>query len=222
MALMVACDLNKAGTREILAVEPIFDKSEDSWRAFLWKLKSRGMKRTAFCVSDAHAGIQAAVRKKWLGASWQRCKVHFMRNILANVPQRKRPLRGTYKTDLAPGKRTAQRLAKALIEEYEKRFPEAIGCLEEGLKDSLSFYDFPEIGKKRFSSTNEQERMNMETRRRSRVIGVFPSVESYVRLTICYLIEYSEDWGIERSYVREEKLTGALDRLHELTAQAAD
>ena len=81
VAVMIACGVNPAGSREILAVEPMFDESEDSWRVFFRKLKARGMKRTALCVSDAHAGIQAAVRKEWLGASWQRCKVHFMRNI---------------------------------------------------------------------------------------------------------------------------------------------
>lgn len=123
---------------------------------------------------------------------------------------------------LEPDKKSARRAAAALIDDYEKRFPEAIYCLEEGLDDSLSFYDFAEIDKKRISSANGQERLNMGIRRRSRVIGVFPSVESYVRLTICYLIEYSEDWGTERSYVLEDKLSGALDRLHELTAQAAN
>jgi transposase-like protein len=81
VAVMIACGVNPAGSREILAVEPMFDESEDSWRLFFRKLKARGMKRTALCVSDAHAGLQAAVRKEWLGASWQRCKVHFMRNI---------------------------------------------------------------------------------------------------------------------------------------------
>lgn len=224
VAVMVACGLNKAGTREILAVEPMFDESEDSWRVFFRKLKSRGMKRTALCVSDAHAGIQAAVRKEWLGASWKRCKVHFMRNILAKVPHKEKGRFAAHLKQiwLAPDKRSAQRSARAFIEEYEKRFPEAVRCLEEGLEDSLSFYDFPEIDNKRISSTNGQERVNMEIRRRSRVVGVFPSVESYVRLTICYLVEYSEDWGTERSYVREDKLNGALDRLHELTAQAAN
>ena len=87
---MIACGVNPAGSREILAVEPMFDESEDSWRLFFRKLKARGMKRTALVVSNAHAGIQAAVRKEWLGASWQRCKVHFMRNILANVPHREK------------------------------------------------------------------------------------------------------------------------------------
>ena len=91
-----------------------------------------------------------------------------------------------------------------------------------GLEDSLSFYDFPEVDKKRISSTNGQERLNMEIRRRSRVVGVFPSVECYVRLTICYLFEYSEDWGSKRNYIREDKVLGSLDRLHELMSQAAN
>jgi transposase-like protein len=83
LALMIAHGVNSNGTGEILAVEPMFDESEDSWRAFFRKLKKRGLRRVNLCISDAHAGIQAAVNKELLGASWQRCKVHFMRNILA-------------------------------------------------------------------------------------------------------------------------------------------
>ncbi|MBE3143981.1 MAG: IS256 family transposase [Planctomycetes bacterium] len=224
VAVMIACGVNQAGSREILAVEPMFDESEDSWRLFFRKLKARGMKRTALCVSDAHAGLQAAVRKEWLGASWQRCKVHFMRNILAKVPHREKARFAAHLKQiwLEPDKKSAKRAAAALIDDYGKRFPEAARCLEEGLEDSLSFYDFPEVDKKRISSTNGQERLNMEIRRRSRVVGVFPSVASYLRLTICYLIEYSEDWENERSYIREDKVLGSLDRLHELMAQAAN
>jgi transposase-like protein len=147
VAVMIACGVNQAGIREILAVEPMFDESEDSWRLFFRKLKGRGMKRTALCVSDAHAGIQAAVRKEWLGSSWQRCKVHFMRNILAKVPHREKGRFAAHLKQiwLEPDKKSARRAAAALIEDYEKRFPEAIRCLEEGLEDSLSFYDFPEV-----------------------------------------------------------------------------
>jgi len=224
VAVMIACGVNPAGSREILAVEPMFDESEDSWRAFFRKLKANGMKRTALCISDAHAGIQAAVRKEWLGASWQRCKVHFMRNVLAKVPHREKGRFAAHLKQiwLEPDKKSARRAAAALIDDYGKRFPEAVRCLEEGLDDSLSFYDFPEVDKKRISSTNGQERLNMEIRRRSRVVGVFPSVESYLRLTICYLIEYSEDWETERSYIREDKALGSLDKLHELMAQEAN
>ena len=147
-----------------------------------------------------------------------------MRNILAKVPHREKARFAAHLKQiwLEPDKKSARRAANTLIDDYGKRFPEAIRCLEEGLEDSLAFYDFPEVDKKRISSTNGQERLNMEIRRRSRVVGDFPSIESYVRLTICYLIEYAEDWANERSYIREHKVLGSLDRLHELTAQAAN
>jgi putative transposase len=225
LALMIAHGVNKAGEREILAIEPMFDETEDSWRAFFRKLKGRGIKRLSLCISDAHAGIQAAVRKEWLGTSWQRCKVHFMRNILAKVPHKEKArfAERLKQIWMQPDKRNAKRMAALVCEEYEKRFPEAIHCLEEGLEDSLQFYHFPEIDKKRISSTNVVERIIREIRRRSRVIGVFPTVDSYVRLVTCYLVEYSEDWGSDRSYIKQEKILAALEHGREpLAAQSAN
>jgi putative transposase len=225
LALMIAHGVNKAGEREILAIEPMFDETEDSWRAFFRKLKGRGLKRLSLCISDAHAGIQAAVRKEWLGTSWQRCKVHFMRNILAKVPHKEKArfAERLKQIWMQPDKRNAKRMAALVCEEYEKRFPEAIHCLEEGLEDSLQFYHFPEIDKKRISSTNVVERIIREIRRRSRVIGVFPTVDSYVRLVTCYLVEYSEDWSSDRSYIKQEKILAALEHGREpLAAQSAN
>ena len=123
LALMIAHAVNKAGERQILAIEPMFDETEDSWRAFFRKLKSRGLKRLSLCISDAHAGIQAAVRKEWLGASWQRCKVHFMRNILAKVSHKEKArfAERLKQIWLQPDKRSAKRMAALLAEEYEKR-----------------------------------------------------------------------------------------------------
>jgi transposase-like protein len=153
---MIAYGVNKAGEREILAIEPMFDETEKSWRAFFRKLKGRGLKRLSLCISDAHAGIQAAVRKEWLGTSWQRYKVHFMWNILAKVPHREKArfAERLKQIWMQPDKRSAKRMAALVSEEYEKRFPEAIRCLEEGLEGSLQFYHFPEVDKKRISSTN--------------------------------------------------------------------
>jgi putative transposase len=225
LALMIAHAVNKEGERQILAIEPMFDETEDSWRAFFRKLKSRGMKRLSLCISDAHAGIQAAVRKEWLGTSWQRCKVHFMRNILAKVPHKEKArfAERLKQIWMQPDKRSAKRMTALLTEEYEKRFPEAILCLEEGLEDSLQFYHFPEIDKKRIASTNVVERIVREIRRRSRVIGVFPTVDSYVRLVTCYLVEYSEDWSSDRSYIKQEKILAALEHGRELSvAQSAN
>jgi len=108
-------------------------------------------------------------------------------------------------------------MASLLGEEYEKRFSEAIHCLEEGLEDSLQYYHFPEIDKKRISSTNVVELIIREIRRRSRVIGMFPTVDSYVLVT-CYPVEYSEDWGSDRSYIKQEKILAALERGQEILA----
>jgi transposase-like protein len=225
LALMIAHGVSSSGSREILAIEPMFDESEDSWREFFRKLKKRGMKRVCLCVSDAHAGIQAAVRKELLGASWQRCKVRFMRNILAKVPQKEKRRFAAHLKQiwLQPDRKSARRAANQLAQEYGDRFVDAIRCLEEGLEDSLQFYSFPEIDAKKISSTNMSERTVREVRRRSRVIGVFPSVESWVRLETCYLMEYSEDWRSDRSYIKREKVQEVVERNRAfLTAQAAN
>jgi len=224
LALMIAHGVNSAGAREILAVEPMFDESEDSWRAFFQKLKKRGLRRVSLCISDAHAGIQAAVKKELLGASWQRCKVHLMRNILAKVPHKEKRRFAAHLKQiwLQPDKKSARRAAAQLAQEYGDRFPDAIGCLEEGLEDSLQFYSFPEIDPKKISSTNMSERTIREVRRRSRVIGIFPTIESWVRLETCYLMEYSEDWPTDRSYIKREKIQEALEHNRAfLAAQAA-
>jgi len=213
MALMIAYGINREGKRDILAVEPMYEESEETWSEFFRKLKHRGVRKICLCISDAHLGIQKALKKEWIGSSWQRCKVHFMRNIMARIPhkEKKRFAERLKQIWLQPDKQSALSMASLLIKDYEKRFPEAIQCLENGLEDSLQFYEFPEIDKRRISSTNVVERIIREIRRRSRVIGVFPNQESYVRLITSYLIEYSEDWINERSYIKQEKLILALD-----------
>jgi len=184
VAVMIAYGVDREGQREVLAVEPMWEESEDSWREFMRKLKKRGLRRVCMVISDAHQGLQAAVRKEWIGASWQRCKVHFMRNILARVSSKdKARLAEKLKHIwLQPDRESAKKLAGVIIEEYERKYPEAMRCLEEGLEESLQFYNFPEVDKRRLSSTNGLERINREIRRRSRVVGVFPSVNSYLRL----------------------------------------
>jgi len=141
-----------------------------------------------------------------------------MRNIMAHIPykEKKRFAERFKQIWLQPDKESTLYMASLQIKDYEKRFPEAIRCLENGLEDSLQFYEFPEIDKRRISSTNVVERIMREIQRRSRVIGVFPNQESYVRLITSYLIEHSEDWINERSYIKEEKLILALNGYKEL------
>ena len=220
---MLAYGINSEGKRDILAIEPMYDETEDSWREFFRKLKGRGVNRIRLCVSDAHQGIQNALKKEWKGSSWQQCKVHFMRNILAKISHKEkvRFAERLKQIWLQPDKQSVLSIALHLIQDYENRFPDAIKCLEDELEDSLQFYEFPEIDKRKISSTNVVERIIREIRRRSRIIGVFPNQESYVRLITWYLIEYSEDWINERSYIKQEKLVITLDEQEDLSAAQA-
>lgn len=203
MAVQVACGVNMQGKREVLAVEPMLDESKESYAQLFQSLKQRGMKTPSLVVSDANKGLIAAIRECFPGASWQRCKVHFMRNILAHVPQKEKDVFAAEMKEiwLAPSAELARHRAGQLSERYEKRFPKAIEILEEGLEDSLAFYAFPELDARRISSTNMLERLNKEIRRRTNVVGIFPNSDSYLRLVTTYLMEYAEDWSVSRAYL---------------------
>jgi transposase-like protein len=131
-----------------------------------------------------------------------------MRNIMARVNHKDKEIFGSKLKQIwvQPDRKSAIRTAKIFMAEYRSRYPEAIKALAEGLEDSLQFYAFPTFDHRKISSTNVLERINKEVRRRSRVVGVFPSEESYVRLITCYLIEYSDDWVTERSYIKKEAI----------------
>ena len=201
MAVLVICGVNEEGRREILAVEPMAEESEASYTEVFRKLKERGIGTPKLVVSDAHSGLVSAIRREFPGASWQRCKVHFMRNILAHVPQKGKE---TFAAELkeiwqGPDGGEARKRAEEFIAKYEKKYPKAIKCLEDGLEDSLSYYAFPQTEAKKMSSTNMLERLNREIRRRTRVVGIFPNEGSYTRLVTMHLIEYSEDWSVNRN-----------------------
>lgn len=212
MAIQVVCGVNKEGTREVLAIEPMLEESKESYTQLFDKLKERGLQMPSLVISDAHSGLIAAIQKNFSGASWQRCKVHFMRNILAKIPHISKE---SFAADLkqiwlAPDAKAARKRADSLTEEYEKRFPDAIRILEDGLEDSLQFYAFPALDSRKIASSNMLERLNKEIRRRTRVVGIFPNPDSYVRLVATYLMEYAEDWSDARAYFSAESIHEAF------------
>ena len=160
MAILVVCGVDEHGQRDILAIEPMLEESEEVYLQLFRGLQERGLCTPRLVVSDAHAGLVAAIRKGFPGASWQRCKVHFMRNILAHIPHKdKDAFAQNLKTIwLAPTREQARKLAEEICRQYEHRFPKAICCLEDGLEDSLSFYAFPQLDARKISSTNVLER----------------------------------------------------------------
>ena len=214
MAVMVVAGITVEGHREILACEPMMSESEETYRSLFNNFKERGLEKVWLCVSDAHAGLRKALQKAFLGCGWQRCKVHFMRNIRAHVSHKEKgffadKLKAIW---LQPTKETAIQVAKMLIEEYKHRFHQAIATLEEGLEDALQYLSYASFDHRKISSTNILERLNREIRRRSRVVGIFPSMDSYLRLITSYLIEYAEDWSTGKCYtkqslIEEQRLT---------------
>ena len=208
MAILLVCGVSAEGKREVLAIEPMLEESKESYKQLFEKLKERGLTKPSLIVSDAHKGLVAAIGECFPGASWQRCKVHFMRNILVHVPHKEKErfaslLKGIWlTTDLETAKQRAQELA----DQYKEKCPKAVETLEEGLEDALTFLAFPKLDARKVSSNNMLERLNKEIRRRTRVVGIFPNPESYLRLVTVYLMEYSEDWSVTRSYLSEESL----------------
>ena len=212
MAVLVICGVDEHGHREVLAVEPMAEESRDSYLLLFQNLKGRGLATPKLIVSDANAGLVAAIREGFPGASWQRCKVHFMRNILAHIPQKdKKSFAAVLKEIwLVPSAESACKRAAELIDKYGRRFPRAIQCLENGLEDSLAFYAFPQLDARKISSSNMLERLNREIRRRTSVVGIFPNEDSYIRLVTTYLMEYAEDWSVSRAYISEYSMQSLL------------
>ena len=208
MAVHIVCGLRMDGTRDILAVEPMYEESEASYKHLFDSLKARGLKTVWLVVSDAHKGLVASVRKSFVGASWQRCKVHFMRNIMAHIQAKEKASFAAKLKQiwLQPDNDSALKYARMFMDEHETRYQKAIEILESGLEDSLQYFQFNQIDSRRISSTNMIERLNREIRRRTNVVGVFPGMDSYIRLVTSYLIEYSEDWSTSRSYVDSKVL----------------
>ena len=208
MAILLVCGVSEEGKREVLAIEPMLEESRESYKQLFEKLKERGLTKPSLIVSDAHKGLVAAIGECFPGASWQRCKVHFMRNVLVHVPHKEKErfaglLKGIWMTaDPA----TAKQRARDLADQYREKGPKAVETLEEGLEDALTFLAFPKLDARKVSSNNMLERLNKEIRRRTRVVGIFPNPESYLRLVTVYLMEYSEDWSVTRSYLSEESL----------------
>ena len=215
MAVLVVKGINAAGKKEILAIEPMSEESESTYRSLFRNLKDRDLETVWLCVSDAHKGLKAAIEKEFLGCSWQRCRIHLMRNILSTVPAKQKEKFGAQLKQIwkQPDYESAKRYTERLMEEWEETLPKAIECLEEGLEDSLQFFHFPQLDARKISSTNVLERLNEEIRRRTKVVGIFPSIDSYVRLVTSYMIEYSEEWMTGRSYISEKALNAQREEL---------
>ena len=203
MAMVIAVGVDEQGERHLLGFDLGGSEDEAFWLAFLRSLVKRGLKRVQLVISDAHEGLKKAIDQVFTGASWQRCRVHFMRNLLARIPHKdKKEVADAGRLIFEqPSLQSAQDQLRQLADKLEPIYPKAATLLLEAEPDILAYKTFPNEHWRRIHSTNLVERLNKEIKRRTKVIGVFPDQSSIIRLVGTLLIEIDDEWrAIQRRY----------------------
>ena len=207
-AVLIAHAVSAEGFREVLGVDVAAGEMEDAWRQFLAGLVERGLKGVRLVISDAHAGLKAARRGVFNAVPWQRCRVHFMRNALCRV---KKPAQGFVSATLRhvfdqPDIGAARAAMRDAVKLLEEKYPAAATVVADAAEDVLAFKSFPEKHWRQIHSTNPLERLNKEVRRRTDVVGIFPSDASALRLITMLLVEQNDEWAVGRRYFSLESL----------------
>ena len=211
-AIVIATGVTRTGDREVLGLA--VGDSEDGafWTAFLRSLRARGLAGVRLVISDAHEGLKGATAAVLLGAAWQRCRVHFLRNVLTRIP------RGSAEMVLAairtifaqPDAAAVAEQLDEIVDKLEPRFPVAAAMLAEAKTDVTAFSAFPVGHWRKIWSTNPLERVNKEIKHRTNVVGIFPNEAAVTRLAGAVLLEIHDEWAIaERRYLSE----GSMARL---------
>jgi putative transposase len=211
-AVTVAVGANSDGRREVLgpAVGP--SEVETFWTEFLRSLARRGLRGVKLVISDAHEGLKAAVARV-LHASWQRCRVHFMRNAMAHAGKtRRRIVSAWIGTAFAQDDADAARKQWCTVaDQLRPRVPKLVGFMDEAEADMLAFTTFPKEHRAKIHSTNPLERLNGEIKRRTDVVGIFPNEGAIVRLVGAILLEQNDEWVAQLRYMSLEKLGAISD-----------
>jgi putative transposase len=206
-ALVIAYGVHHSGRREVIGLDVGEAETESFWREFLRGLRARGLEGVRLCVSDAHAGLKQAIAQV-LGCGWQRCTVHFLRDMLGHVSRAQQPLvsgaiRGIFTAATAAEAR--QRLGQ-VVDQLGVHAPKVAALLEDAEADLLAFYAFPAEHWSKLRSTNPLERVNREVGRRSGVVGIFPNDQALLRLAGMLLLEQNDEWLVGRRYLSETSM----------------
>ena len=200
VAVIVAVGANTQGRREVLGMAVGPSEAETFWTDFLRKLARRGLRGVKLVVSDAHEGIKAAVAKV-LSCTWQRCRVHFMRNVLAHAGrQGRRVVSAFIGTAFAQDDAEAARVQwRQVADQLRPRVPKLAALMDEAETDVLAYMAFPAAHRTKLHSTNPIERLNGEIKRRTEVVGIFPNEAAITRLVGAILLEQNDEWAVQRS-----------------------
>jgi transposase-like protein len=199
-AVIVAVGVNTDGRREVLGMTTGHSEAEPFWVEFLRSLARRGLRGVKLVISDAHEGLKAAITKV-LSATWQRCRVHFMRNALSYAGKtQKRVVSAWVGTAFAQDDAAAARKQwRDVADQMRPRLPKLAGLLDEAETDVLAYMDFPAQHRAKIHSTNPLERLNGEIKRRADVVGIFPNEAAVVRLIGALLLEQNDEWATQRA-----------------------
>jgi transposase-like protein len=213
MAVIVAVGVNSDGRREVLGMDIGPSEAETFWTGFLRKLARRGLRGVKLVVSDAHEGIKAAVAKV-LTATWQRCRVHFMRNALAHAGRSGRRVVSAFiATAFAQDDAEAARQQwRRVADQVRPKVPKLAALMDDSEADVLAYMTFPPQHRTKLHSTNPLERLNGEIKRRTDVVGIFPNEAAITRLVGAILLEQNDEWAVQRArYMTLETITGLSD-----------
>jgi putative transposase len=227
VAVVIAVGVNRDGHREILGLDVITSEDGAGWLAFLRGLVARGLAGTSLVISDAHPGLIDAIASTLTGASWQRCRTHYIRNLLTRVPKSAQSMVATLVRTIFEQPDAASVWAQhaRVVDQLTERFPDAAAHLAEAATDVLAFTGFPKEHWRQIWSNNPQERLNKELRRRTDVVGIFPNRDAVIRLVGAVLAEQHDEWAVARRYMAAEGLaktrlriiTGDLEEVTEHT-----
>jgi putative transposase len=205
VAAIVAVGVNAQGRREVLGLSVGVSEAETFWMDFLRSLTRRGLRGVQLVVSDAHEGLKAAIAKV-LGATWQRCRVHFMRNALAHVGKTQKAMVASYiRTAFAQEDQDAARVQwRKVADALRPKAPKLAELMDEAEDDVLAHMAWPKDLRAKLHSTNPLERLNKEIKRRTNVVGIFPNDAAIIRLVGALMMEQNDEWAVTRRYMTLE------------------
>jgi putative transposase len=214
-AVVVATGVTNSGDREVLGVEVGDSEDQAFWAAFFKGLRSRGLAGVHLVISDHHLGLKAAIESVFIGAAWQRCRVHFMRNLLARVPKGSAEMvAAAVRTIFAqPDAGHVRSQLDEVTRMLRAQFPDVADMLTDSAEDLLAFTAFPQAHWRKVWSTNPLERLNGEIKRRTKVVGIFPNDASIARLVTAVVVETHDEWAVaERRYLSEDSMAKLHDQ----------
>jgi transposase-like protein len=208
MAVVIAIAVNREGEREVLGLDVGPSEDGSFWLAFLRGLVTRGLSGVQLVVSDCHEGLKGAIAAVLHGASWQRCRVHFVRNALVSVPKSAQQMvAATIRTVFAqPDAVSAHEQWQRVIDSFRGKFDRTARLMEEAEEDVLAYLAFPRAHWNQIWSNNPLERLNKEIKRRTDVVGIFPTEEAVIRLVGAVLAEQHDEWQVARCYLKVDAL----------------